>query len=78
MAIEIAPDQQIWVMTNEGAEITGYSREYLQQLAKKIFRLPEDERPIKVRMRSKRYEFWLPALLHYRDGLNFAIHVLRV
>ena len=74
MAIEIAPDQQIWVMTNEGAEITGYSREYLQQLAKKIFRLPEDERPIKVRMRSKRYEFWLPALLHYIKEIGYGPH----
>ncbi len=27
--------------------------------------LPPEERPIKVRFRSKRYEFWLPDLLHY-------------
>jgi len=36
MAIEIAPEQEIWVMTAEGAELTGYGREYVEQLAKKV------------------------------------------
>ena len=74
MAFKIAPEQEIWVMTEEGAELTGYSREYLQRLAKKIFYLPEDERLIKIRMRSRRYEFWLPDLLHYIQEIGYGPH----
>jgi hypothetical protein len=74
MAIEIAPDQEIWVMTEEGAELTGYSREYLQKLAKKIFRLSVDDRLIKIRMRSRRYEFWLPDLLRYIEEIGYGPH----
>ena len=65
MAIEIAPDQEIWVLTGEGAEITGYSHEYLEKMANKNWRLPEDERLIKTRKRRGRYELWLPDLLRY-------------
>lgn len=65
MAKEITPDQEIWVITPEGAEITGYSREYLEQLARKNWRLPEAERLIKLRKRANRYEIWLPDLLRY-------------
>jgi hypothetical protein len=74
MAIEIAPDQEIWVMTAEGAELTGYSREYLEQLARKNTRLSEDERDIKVRMRSNRYELWLPDLLRYIHEIGYGPH----
>ena len=74
MAIEIAPDQETWVMTAEGAKLTGYSREYLEQLARKNSKLLEDERPIKVRMRSNRYELWLPDLLRYIDEIGYGPH----
>ena len=74
MAIEIKPDQEIWVMTTEGAELTGYSREYLEQLARKNFRLSDDERNIKIRMRVKRYELWLPDLLRYIDEIGYGPH----
>ena len=74
MAVQITPDQEIWVMTEEGAEITGYSREYLQQLAKKIFRQPEAERVVRIRMRSRRYEFWLPDLMHYIAEIGYGPH----
>ncbi len=74
MANEIAPDQAIWVMTEEGAEITGYSRNYLQKLAKQIFSQPEHERLIKIRMRSRRYEFWLPDLMHYIAEIGYGPH----
>ena len=74
MAIKIAPDQEIWVMTEESAELTGYNKQYLQKMAKKIFSLPEDERLIKIRMRSRRYEFWLPDLLHYIDEIGYGPH----
>ena len=74
MAIEIAPEQQIWVMTTEGAESTGYSREYLELLARKNLRLPENERLIKVRMRARRYELWLPDLLRYIEEIGNGPH----
>jgi hypothetical protein len=74
MAIEIAPDQEIWVMTTEGAELIGYNREYLEQIARKNFRLAEDERHIKVRMRARRYEIWLPDLLRYMDEIGYGPH----
>ena len=74
MAIEITPDQEIWVMTAEGAELTGYNSEYLEQVARKNSRLPEDERLIKVRKRSGRYELWLPDLLHYITETGYGPH----
>ena len=74
MAIEIAPDQEIWVMTTEGAELTGYNREYLEQLARKNLRLSEDERLIMIRMRSNRYELWLPDLLRYINEIGYGPH----
>jgi hypothetical protein len=49
MAIEVAPEQQIWVMTEAGAQLTGYNGRYLEKLANKVSKLPEDERPIKIR-----------------------------
>ena len=74
MALEIAPDQEIWVMTTEGAELTGYNREYLERMANKNLRLPEDERQIKVRMRARRYELWLPDLLRYINEIGYGPH----
>jgi hypothetical protein len=74
MAIEIAPDQEIWVMTTEGAELTGYNRQYLEQLARKSLHLPEDERDIKVRLRARRYELWLPDLLRYINEIGYGPH----
>ena len=70
MAIEITPDQEIWVMTAEAARITGYNGRYLGQIAKKNAQLPEDERQIKVRMRSNRHELWLPDLLRYIEEIG--------
>jgi hypothetical protein len=65
MARDTTPDQEIWVTTREGSEHTGYNSEYLEQLARKNSRLLEDERVIKIRKRSGRYELWLPDLLRY-------------
>jgi len=70
MANELAPDQEIWVLTGEGAELTGYSHEYLEKLANKNWRLPEDDRIIKTRKRRGRYELWLPDLLHYTEEIG--------
>ena len=74
MAIEIAPDQEIWVTTREGAEATGYNRQYLEKLAKKNWRVPEDERLIKIRNRSRRYELWLPDLVRYIAEIGYGPH----
>ena len=74
MAIEIAPDQEIWVTTREGAELTGYSGRYLGQLAKKNSLLPENERDIKVRKRGGRHEMWLPDLLRYIEEIGYGPH----
>jgi hypothetical protein len=74
MAIKITPDQEIWVMTTEGSKITGYNRQYLEQLARKNLSLPEDERLLKVRMRARRYELWLPDLLRYIEEIGNGPH----
>jgi len=74
MAIKITPDEEIWVMTTEGAEITGYNRQYLEQLARKNLSLPEDEQLLKVRMRARRYELWLPDLLRYIEEIGNGPH----
>lgn len=57
--------EEIWVSTREGSEITGYSQKYLGHLANSIWSQPEDERPIRLRYRSRRYEYWLPDLVKY-------------
>ena len=74
MAIEIAPDQEKWVLMSEGAELTGYSGRYLGQLAKKNSLLAEDEREIKVRKRGGRFELWLPDLLRYIQEIGYGPH----
>ncbi len=74
MTKAVAPEQEIWVMTTEGAKLTGYNSRYLQQLAKKNAVLPEDERFIKVRMRSNRHELWLPDLLQYIEEIGYGPH----
>lgn len=76
MTREIAPEQEIWVMTTEGAELTGYNGQYVKKLAHKNWLLPEAERPIKVRKRGRRfYELWLPDLLRYIDEVGYGPHL---
>jgi hypothetical protein len=62
--------EEIWVNTGEGAEFTGYNMDYLQQVARKMWRRPEDQRAIKVRNRAGRYELWLPDLVTYVDSIR--------
>ncbi len=57
--------EEIWVNTPEAAEITGYTQEYVQKLARKNWNLPEDQRLIKVRFRANRYDVWLPDLVNF-------------
>jgi hypothetical protein len=57
--------EETWVNTTEGAEITGYHRDYVQRLARDSWNLDEEQRIIKVRQRAGRYELWLPDLFKY-------------
>ena len=57
--------EEIWVNTPEAAEITGYTRDYVQKLARVNWKLPEDQRLIKVRFRANRYDVWLPDLVNF-------------
>jgi hypothetical protein len=58
-------NDEIWVSTSEGAELTGYTQEHLEKLANRNWRKSEEERLIRVRLRTRRYELWLPDLLKY-------------
>lgn len=62
---ELEKVEEIWVTITEGAQITGYNRNYVQKLARDNWNMKEDERIIKTRMRSNGYEIWLPDLSHY-------------
>jgi hypothetical protein len=57
--------EAIWVNVTEGAQITGYNRGYVVQLAKRLWDQPEDSREIRVRKRTSGYELWLPDLVTY-------------
>ena len=57
--------EEIWVNTAEAAEITGYNFESIRSVVKRISNQPEDEREIKLRKRSYRWELWLPDLMKY-------------
>lgn len=57
--------EEIWVNTTEGEQITGYHRRYLQLLARKFSKLPENERLIRIRRRTSGYELWLPDIITY-------------
>ncbi|HEX2619034.1 MAG TPA: hypothetical protein VHL11_02775 [Phototrophicaceae bacterium] len=62
--IETPPGQN-WVNVTEAAKIIGYHRTYVQKLANKLWKLPEEEREIKVVKRSSGYDLWLPDLMEY-------------
>jgi hypothetical protein len=64
------PDEEIWVNIREGAEITGYSRQYILNLAMEMQKTPEEEREVKVKKRSFGYELWLPDLLVHRKRMG--------
>ncbi len=57
--------EETWVNLTEGAHYTGYSREYVFKLARRMWEQPEGERQIRVRKRSNGYEMWLPDLMEY-------------
>lgn len=59
--------EETWVNLTEGAHATGYSREYVFKLARRMWEQPEEERQIRVRKRSNGYEMWLPDLIAYAE-----------
>lgn len=61
---------EIWVNVTEAAAITGYNRDYMVKLAKRIWDKPETEREVKIRKRSNGYDLWLPDVIAYRDQAN--------
>jgi len=72
--IEIPEDKKVWVVIGEAAEITGYHRNYLQKIARKMWLQPEDERLIQLRKRASHYELWLPDLLDYIKNHGYGPH----
>jgi hypothetical protein len=57
--------EEIWVNVTEAAELIGYNRQYTLQLAGKLWQIPEESRPVKMRKRSSGYDMWLPDLAAY-------------
>lgn len=57
--------EEIWVNIAEAAEITGYSVFSIRGVVKRIVKQPEAKREIKLRLRSYRWELWLPDLMKY-------------
>ena len=68
--LEKVKPQEIWVNTNEAAEITGYNHEHVRKLARDNWNLPEEERTIRVRRRVGRYDMWLPDLIGYLRAMG--------
>lgn len=62
--------QETWVNVEEGAEITGYHLDHVRRLARENWRLPEDERLIRIRKDGHAYAIWLPDLVSYFEGGN--------
>ncbi len=63
--LEKIESKEIWVDLFEATEITGYNYESMRKVAQRISRQPEEERAIKMRKRTSRWELWLPDLLAY-------------
>ena len=63
--IEKVDAQEIWVDLFEATEITGYNYHSMRRLVYGISQQPEDEREIKMRKRTSRWELWLPDLMKY-------------
>jgi hypothetical protein len=57
--------EQIWVSVREATKITGYNHDHVRRLARENWRLPEDQRRIRVRMDGQAYVIWLPDLISY-------------
>ena len=65
MELEKIEPKEIWVDIHEATELTGYHLESMRKVVHRISRQPEEERDIKMRKRSSRWELWLPDLIVY-------------
>jgi hypothetical protein len=57
--------EEIWVNVQQGAEKTGRHIDHIRRLARESWRLPEDQRPIRIRKDGHPYLIWLPDLVNY-------------
>jgi hypothetical protein len=57
--------EEIWVNVAEATKITGYNLDHVRRLARENWRLPEDQRRIRVRKDDHAYAIWLPDLINY-------------
>jgi len=63
--LEKIEPKEIWVDLYEAAEIIGYNYHSMRRLIYGMSQQPEDEREIKLRKRTSRWELWLPDLIKY-------------
>jgi hypothetical protein len=68
---------EIWVDLYEAAELTGYSIDGMRKVAQRISREPEDQREIKMRKRTSRWEMWLPDVFAYVERPSRGAHPKR-
>ena len=59
------PVDDTWLPVTEAAEKTGYNRGYVRKLAHKNWKLPENERAIRVQKVQFGYLVWMPDLIRY-------------
>ncbi|MEO8613041.1 MAG: hypothetical protein ABI690_34430 [Chloroflexota bacterium] len=69
------PVDDTWVTVTEAAEKSGYNRSYMQKLAHKNWKLPEDQRTIRVRKPIYGYLLWMPDLIRYIDEFGRGPHL---
>ncbi|MEO8607174.1 MAG: hypothetical protein ABI690_04800 [Chloroflexota bacterium] len=67
-------NDDIWVSTSEGAELTGYNRDHVQKLARDNWNRDENQRLIKVKKRARGYDIWLPDLVRYIEKYGYGPH----
>lgn len=67
-------NDEIWVSTSEGAELTGYHRDHVQKLARDNWNQEESQRLIKVKKRARGYDIWLPDLVQYIEKYGYGPH----
>jgi hypothetical protein len=60
--------EETWVNIVEAAQATGYNRNYIQKLVKKMSQKLEEEREIRLRLRTSYWEVWLPDLIAYMNN----------
>jgi len=70
---ELQPEEQVWVTVAEGAQKTGFHPDHVRRLARESWRLPEEQRSIRIRKESNEYAIWLPDLMdHVRRHIPWA------